>query len=307
MNKELNNAYCLSPIALFVYNRPLHTRKTVAALAKNKLADQSDLIIFSDAPKSERDMQKVQDVREYLKTIAGFKSIKIIERHVNWGLAKSIIAGVTDVINKFGKVIVLEDDLVTSRHFLYFMNEALKKYENEKVVWQIGGYHSPIHPPIGMEKECFFTSYTTSWGWATWEDRWASFEREPGKLLKTFDVEAIRKFNIDNTDNIWDQVLDNAKGNLYTWAVFWYANVFQNNGLVFYPPCSIVENIGHDGSGQNCGISSDFKTKILDYDDWTYPKEMLCNEIVMQFTKLYNLNRRSFIHRIKNKIGRIWL
>jgi hypothetical protein len=165
----------------------------------------------------------------------------------------------------------------------------------------------PINSPFGVEKECFFTTYTTSWGWATWADRWASFERDPGKLLKTFDAEAIKKFNIDNTDNIWSQVLDNANGNLYTWAVFWYANVFQNNGLVFYPPCSIVENIGHDGSGQNCGISSDFKTKTLDYDDWSYPKEILCNERVMQFTKRYNSDRHSFVNRIKNKIRRIWL
>jgi GT2 family glycosyltransferase len=134
----------LAPIALFVYNRPWHTRQTVEALKKNQLFDSSDLIILSDGAKDQASAQKVEEVRQYLRTISGFKSVKIIERDCNIGLAQSIISGVTQVINEYGRVIVMEDDLVTSPFFLRYMNDALECYENEDKVISIHGYCYPI-------------------------------------------------------------------------------------------------------------------------------------------------------------------
>ena len=102
----------LAPIVLFTYNRPWHTRQTIEALQKNHLASESVIFIFSDGPKTKEDEPKVEEVRKFLKTIQGFKQIEIIEREKNWGLAKNIIDGVTKVVNEYGKVIVLEDDII---------------------------------------------------------------------------------------------------------------------------------------------------------------------------------------------------
>ncbi len=152
----------LAPITLFVYNRLEHTKKTIDALKKNILAKQSELIIFSDAPKNKEDFMRVNGIRRYIKSIKGFKKIKVIERKENLGLAKSIILGVTKVVNEYNKIIVLEDDLITSKYFLKFMNEALDIYKDEKSVGSVQGYLYPIKettvprftPPTGSSFYC---------------------------------------------------------------------------------------------------------------------------------------------------------
>ena len=148
-----------SPIILFVYNRPWHTRKTIEALQKNLLADQSDLVIYSDAPKRNSDEQKVTEVRNLIKTVKGFKNLIINERKENYGLARSIITGVTETIDKYGRVIVLEDDIITSKYFLKYMNEALEIHKSEDRVMHISGYMYPIDP-LGLP-ETFFLKPTT--------------------------------------------------------------------------------------------------------------------------------------------------
>ncbi|MDD4082332.1 MAG: glycosyltransferase [Sphaerochaetaceae bacterium] len=154
-----------APIVLFVYSRLDHTKRTVEALKNNLLADESNLIIFSDAPKNEKSKKAVEEVRKYIHSIKGFKSVKIIERKNNVGLANSIIDGVTKVVNKYGKIIVLEDDLVTSKYFLNFMNDSLELYKNESKVISISGYTYPV----GGLAETFFIKGTDCWGWATWK------------------------------------------------------------------------------------------------------------------------------------------
>jgi GNT-I family. len=134
----------LAPVVLFVYARPQHTKKTLEALQKNDKAESTDLIIYSDGHKFDQNRSQVQEVRNYLKTVSGFKSIKVIERDKNWGLAANIIDGVSEVINHYGKVIVMEDDIVTSPSYLSFMNQALEHYQNENKVWHISGWNYPI-------------------------------------------------------------------------------------------------------------------------------------------------------------------
>lgn len=245
-----------SPISLFVYNRPTHTRQTVEALQKNMLATESDLIIFSDAPKNNDATGAVGEVRKYIKTITGFRSVNIFEREENFGLAKSIVEGVTLVVNKYGRIIVLEDDLVTSPYFLRFMNDALDAYQDEEKVMHISGYVFPIENE-GLP-ETFFLRTTSCWGWATWDRAWKHFSKEPKKLLKEFTQQKIDHFNMDGAYDFWAQVKQNESGTINTWAVFWYASVFQFNGLCLHPVFSMVNNIGHDGTGENCRQGSDF-------------------------------------------------
>ena len=164
-----------APIVLFVYNRPWHTKQTIDALKNNYLANESELYIYSDAPKHSQDISSVQEVRNYIKSINGFKNIKIIYRKRNYGLADSIIDGVTEIVNKYGKIIVLEDDIVTSPHFLQFINDALIYYEEVNEVWHISGWNYPIQP-INLH-DTFLWRVMNCWGWATWANRWQYFEK----------------------------------------------------------------------------------------------------------------------------------
>ncbi|MEI6287097.1 MAG: glycosyltransferase [Bacillota bacterium] len=253
---------CLAPIVLFVFNRLEHTKRTIAALQNNELADQSELFVFADGSKESATSVDVKTVREYLKTVNGFKSVSIIEREGNWGLARNIIDGVTSIINEHGKIIVLEDDLVSSKYFLRYVNDALRTYQNEHKVMQVSGYCFPIE--VEGLSETFFLRNTESWGWGTWKDRWKCFERDPERLIEKFSRDDIFRFNFEGTHDFWSQVHDNFTGKVYTWAVFWYASVFQRGGIVVYPRKSMVNNIGHDGSGEHCNKNCLYDVEIAD-------------------------------------------
>lgn len=246
----------LAPIVLFTYNRLKHTKQTIEALQENVYASDSELFIYSDAPKTDKAVAEVQAVRDYLHSINGFKKITIIERDENWGLARNIIYGVTSIVNKYGKIIVLEDDIVTSRYFLKYMNDALKIYEGEPKVMAVSGYTANIR--LDDVPETFFLPWTSCWGWATWKRVWDNFERNPEKLISQFTKEDIYKFNLDNSYNFWSQVVDNANGKLFTWAVFFYATVFAHDGLVLYSAGSLSKNIGFDYTGEHCGKDERF-------------------------------------------------
>jgi hypothetical protein len=258
INKMENPA----PIVLFVYNRPDHTRQTLEALGANLLAAESELFIFSDAPKNKEASELVQAVRSLIKTVKGFKSVTIIERDTNFGLAKSIIGGVTDIINQYGKVIVLEDDVITSVYFLKFMNGALDYYASKNNVWHIAGWN--YWDKKNRRCGAFFCNYMEcGGGWATWKNRWQYFEKDPDKLIKDFSEEDIYKFNLYGSANMWNVVLSNRSGKMNTWAVFWGAIIFQHNGLCLCPTFSFTKNIGFDNTGVHSGSSNDYSNYLL--------------------------------------------
>jgi hypothetical protein len=236
----------LAPITLFVYNRPWHTQQTVEALMANEFAAESNLIIFADGAKSTKDKDKVTEVRQYIHSITGFKSIKIYEQNANQGLANSVIAGVTKVINEFGRIIVLEDDMVTSPYFLRYMNEALEMYKNDKKVISIHGYMFPVK---GELPDTFFLRGADCWGWATWKRGWDCFEEDGQALTEKFNKELIKEFNYINSYPFYKMLQDQIKGKVDSWAIRWYASAFLQDKLTLYPGKSLVENIGLDGSG----------------------------------------------------------
>jgi hypothetical protein len=240
-----------APIALFVYNRPEHTRRTVLALQKNELAPESDLIVFCDGAKNnDLDQQAVRATRNYIRTIAGFKSLKIVECPENNGLAKSIITGVTEVVNNYGRVIVVEDDLITSRYFLRYMNEGLKLYENDDKVISIHGYIYPVKRKL---PETFFLKGADCWGWATWKRGWDLFEADGQKLLDELETKKLaREFDFNNSYPYTQMLRDQIKGRNNSWAIRWYASAFLKNKLTLYPGRSLVSNIGFDNTGTHC-------------------------------------------------------
>jgi len=254
----------LAPIALFVYARPDHARLTIEALQKNVLAAESDLFIFSDAARKPELAEAVESVRTYIKSVSGFKAITIVEREHNWGLANSIIDGVSRLCDEYGRVIVVEDDIVTTPNFLTFMNEALDLYVNDEKVMHISGYIFPIKPTKHIP-ETFFYRATSCWGWATWQRAWQQFRPDADQLLEAIETKNLcRQFDIDDTRPYTEMLRQQAAGKLDSWAVRWYASVFLANGMCLHPRNSLVENIGHDGSGSHCDISDTYSVSRQD-------------------------------------------
>ncbi len=250
----------LAPIVLFVYNRTSHTQKTVEALTRNHYADQSDLIVFSDGPKRESDVLSVREVRKYISSLNGFKSVQMVERDRNYGLANSIIDGVSTLIDQFGKVIVVEDDLVTSPYFLQYMNEALEKYERDEQVISIHGYSYPTARPL---PETFFLRGADCWGWGTWKRGWELFEPDGSKLLRQLEEKQLEhSFDFDGTYGYMKMLKQQISGRVDSWAVRWHASAFLLDKLTLFPGRSLINNIGEGESGTHTKSLTDFKTSV---------------------------------------------
>lgn len=286
-----------APIALFVYNRPDHTRRTLSYLQKNLLADESRLYIFSDAAKTPVDQAKVDEVREMLTLITGFKSVKVIKRKANMGLAASIISGVTQLVNEYGKVIVFEDDLLSSPYTLQYFNEGLNRFQNEEQVMHIGAYMYPLKhdklPPT------FFYRAATSWGWATWARAWKNFEPDIDTLLKQFDQKKKNDFTIDGAMNFWKQMQGFKAGKNNSWAIRWYASIFLKGGLTLNPSQSLIQNIGHDGSGVHSNDEDIYQVSIAQKPVAGFPSEIKENKIA------YEAIRHFLKHRKGNLLQRV--
>lgn len=250
----------LAPIVLFVYNRLDHTKRTIDALKQNMLAQESDLIVFSDAAKSGTNAENVQEVRQYIHQIEGLKSVTIVERENNLGLAKSIIDGVTKIVGERGRVIVLEDDTVTSPYFLIYMNEALEKYANDDRIVSIHGWLFPTEITL---PETFFLLGADCWGWATWKRGWKLFNSDGQSLLDELKRKKLtRDFDYNGAYPYIKMLEGQIKGKNDSWAVRWYASAFLAGKLTLYPGRSLVHNIGNDNSGTHCGVSDHFDTKL---------------------------------------------
>jgi hypothetical protein len=280
----------LAPIALFVYNRPEHTRRTLTYLQKNLLADESRLFIFSDAAKTDDDKAKVEQVRQLIKEATGFKSVKVTLRKENMGLANSIISGVTQLVNEYGKVIVFEDDLLSSPYTLQYFNEALTKYANEEKVMHIGAY---MYKLANTElPQTFFFRAATSWGWATWARAWKDFEPDVDVLLKQFDKKKIDRFSIEGTMNFWKQLEGFKASKNDSWAIRWYASIFLKDGLTLNPSTSLINNIGNDGSGVHSNKENMYHVRITQKAVKQFPAEINEDPQAYQAIKNFLKNRK---------------
>lgn len=255
----------LAPIILFVYNRPQHTATALEALAQNPLAKDSTLYIYADGAKADASaetLQKIKETREVIKSKTWCKEVIIIEREKNYGLASNILNGVTEVINKQGKIIALEDDLVTSPYFLQFMNDALNHYENANEVACISGY---VYPITNLP-DLFFIKGSDCWGWATWKREWDQFETNGKTLLNQLEsMQLTKSFDFNGTYPFTTMLKEQIEGKNNSWAVRWYASAFLKNHFCLYPGQSLIKNIGADGSGTHfTGTTTAFDTILYD-------------------------------------------
>lgn len=250
----------LAPIALFTYYRRDHTRRTVESLLKNPLASESDLIVYSDAARTPEKQQAVDAVRAYLATITGFRSVTIKHRPENSGLAKSIIQGVAEVLQQSDRIIVLEDDMVTSPHFLTYMNEALERYADDERVASIHAYVYPVDQTL---PEAFFLTGADCWGWATWRRGWACFNPDGQSLLDELKRrKLIRAFDFSGAYPYSEMLEAQIKGKNDSWAIRWHASAFLAGKLTLYPGRSLLRNIGNDDSGTHCRKSDSLDIEL---------------------------------------------
>ena len=254
----------LAPILLFAYNRPDHVQRCIASLQANTLSADSDLFIFSDAARTMADTDNVKAVREMTRRVTGFRSVTITERQENWGLARSIIDGVTTLVKRYGRVIVVEDDLVVAPYFLQFMNDALETYKDEERIGHIQACDFTKNPSL---PDMFLIKWTGSWGWATWERAWRFFEPDGRKLLHELEERKLtRQFDFNGKYGFTRMLRRQIEGKNNSWAIRWNASLFLRDMLSLNVGRSLVANEGFDGSGTNCGGGG-----LYDSELWMQP------------------------------------
>ncbi len=290
----------LAPIVVFTYNRPEHTLRAFNALLKNPLANESDIIIYSDSAKTANHNKAVDEVRSFLSEITGFRSKKVIHRDNNFGLAESIIQGVTGVLQESEKVIVLEDDLVVSPYFLEYMNEALDQFVDDNRVISVHGYVYPVDIKL---PEAFFLPGADCWGWATWRRGWEIFEPNGQYLLdELVRRHLIQEFDYNGAYPFSNMLKAQVKGANDSWAIRWHASAFLAGKLTLYPGRSLVHNSGNDGSGTHCGTSDSMGIKLSE-------TKINLNNIAVESSRIgreafeifFRQSQKSLLHRLLEK------
>lgn len=258
-----------APIALFAYRRPDHLRRVLSALRTNPEAASSDLVVFSDGPRNEAHAAGVAEVRALLRDLDGFASVRVVERQRNLGLAASIVAGVTEIVRSRGEVVVVEDDLVVAPGFLSYMNEGLERYRHDARVASIHGYRYPLAAP---SESSFFIRGADCWGWATWDRAWETFREDSVALLEELRTRRLeREFDFDGAYGYVQMLRDQADGRVDSWAIRWHASAFLAGMLTLYPRESLVQNIGHDGSGSHCDTSHHYDVELASSGELSWP------------------------------------
>lgn len=292
----------LSPIAVFAFKRIDSLRCCIESLLANPEAKDSDMIIFVDGPRSNNDTEygQVRSVREYVKSITGFKSLVYNFSEINKGLAQSVIEGISEVINDYGDVIVVEDDLIVSQSFLRYMNDSLTNYRSEKKVFSISGYTNICNPPTNYKYSTYFCTRSTSWGWATWKDRWSRVDFE----LRDWKAVTRNKKDFNNwggSDNY--RMLEKwHNGLISSWSIRFDYSMFIDKSLSLFPIKSLVKNNGYDGTGSNCKYYNRFKSEFYEKNNFiiSYPHEIALNLILYKQQMAFNTIKIRIKSRILN-------
>ena len=290
-----------SPLIIFAYNRHDEIVATIDALKENYLADQTDVYVFSDKERALKDRENVTKVREYLDVVdCGFKSFTVIKRKENYGLAKNVIEGVTEIIDNYGKVIVLEDDLVTSKNFLCYMNYALEFYKDQNSIFSISGY-SGVLPSLKNYKYDSYLSYRpSSWGWATWKEEWSGIDWSVIDFNEFVEnKKEVNKFNrggIDMTRMLRHQ----RKGKNNSWAIRWSYAMHKKDRFCIYPKDSKVQNIGFGKDATHCSGMNIYQTELDDSNNCNFkfisslkPDNQIARDFRYQFSYTNKLIKRT--------------
>ncbi|MDB5121037.1 MAG: glycosyltransferase [Sphingobacteriales bacterium] len=298
--------YTLAPVIIFTYKRIGSLKLVLESLNKCALIERTEIIIFSDAAKGNGDEQEVSAVRNYLIGIES-PNIKLNFSEENYGLAKSIIGGVTKILNQYHKVIVLEDDLTVSTNFLIYMNNALDHYQNNSNIFSIAGYSVPITAPDDYPYDVYFFLRASSWGWATWNDRWTTIDWEVNdyeEFIKNKD--RIKAFNEGGSD-MFNMLKKQMNGKINSWAIRWCYHQFRTKSLTVYPVVSKIKNIGFSEMATHSNVYNRYKT-LLDTGNtlhFNFPSTAIVDQhFTVQFQHFYSIRTR-FINKIRTLLYKV--
>lgn len=303
-----------TPLALFAYRRPFHTQRALDSLAHCTRYMECQVHIFCDGPKSPQHFEEVEATRKVVQEWAKEHNAQVVLRDQNLGLARSIVSGVTELCEQYGRIIVLEDDLVVSPDFLDYMLQALDRYEAEENVYQVSGFMFPVEQPD--KPDAFFLPLTTSWGWATWQRAWRIFDwqaRGAQELLSNPD--RCREFDLGGSYPYSGILRSRLEGKNDSWCILWWYSVFQTNGLVLHPRKSLVWNGGFDDTGVHSGKPQDdmqLPRESFVYphlsSQITFPLEITAEKSVLGRIELYLRNRskkRPMWKKVLNRIRQL--
>jgi len=297
----------LAPVAIFTYNRPLHTKRLIQSLSANKLAKDSKIYIFSDSAKNPSDEEKVDQVRTYLDKIDAFEDLTIIKQDKNLGLAKSVISGVSSILLEHRKIIVIEDDLSLTPNYLTFMNDALTTYQENPKVFSITGFAYPISVPPDYNYDAYFSYRCNSWGWGTWADSWGKADWEMNDYATFRSNKQLCKQFLRGGDDLVGMLDAQMEGRIDSWAIRWCYAHFKNDAYCLYPTESKVINHGFDGSGTHCVADPDrfynIKTDDNEKLEFNFPANI---EIDRRLLKEFQKNHKTpWLNKIKAIIKRV--
>jgi hypothetical protein len=295
-----------SPVVLFVYNRIEHTKQALAALDKNRLSNETDLYIYSDNAKNADAKNAVTEVRKIVDEFADnhhFHSVTVIKAETNRGLADSIIHGVSEVIRRYGRVIVLEDDLVTSVDFLEYMNGALDYYASNPHIWSISGYTPDLSHLQSYSHDIYTCYRACSWAWATWQDRWETVDWQVSDYEDFLHDTAFQKhFNLGGSD-LTNMLIDWHEGRNHSWAIRWCYQQSRTNALTVYPAHSRITNAGCDNSGTHTGITTRYDTPFQkDHGACSFENIDIDPALMKDFRFIYDFSRIARIKRTLRKL-----
>lgn len=290
------------PIILFVYNREKELKLLIESIKENVLTSDSRLFIFSEAPKSNNqiDEEKVKVVRRIIKKINGFKSVNIFESNEHKGLSVSVISGVTKVLKEYGRAIVLEDDLVLSSNYLEYMNQALSYYENDNNIISVSGYTLPLKS-INKNKDYYFGYRASSWGWGCWWDQWKNIDwslSDYSEILKKRSEQ--RKFNKGGSD-LTRMLKNQQSGKIDSWAIRFCFHQYKNNLKTVFPTVSKVVSTGFSKDATNTVGATRFKTLLDLGEKKTFqfdPYQKIDEQLMKEFKNYYSTYQR-IINKIK--------
>ena len=252
----------MSPIVLFVYNRPWHTRQTVEALLQNPLARQSTLYVFADGARRLKEAPKVEEVRQFVRRLTGFRRVHLSESRTNLGLANSVIRGVSEVVEREGRAIVMEDDLVCSAEFLAFMNDALLAYQTNPLVFSVSGYTYPLSVPPAYSSDVCLLPRASSWGWGTWADRWQRADWQVSDYEAFSKDPVARQLFVAGGEDLWPMLQKQQKGRIDSWAIRWTYAHYRHRAYCLSPVRSKIRTTGADDSGTHLGNTKRYDVTV---------------------------------------------
>lgn len=299
-----------APVVLTVFNRPEHTKKTIDSLAKNKLASKTDLYIFADGSRGDKDVAGVKEVREVISSVSGFKSVTVDMAQSNRGLKESVIRAVSQVIDKHGRAIVLEDDLLTTPNYLGVMNQMLDFYDKDKRIGGVSGYmHSTriMKFPKSFKSDVFFNVRPCSYGWGMWKDRWEAIDWSDKRMEEmSQDPVAMKKIK-DSGQDLVNMVKALLNNEIDSWAVRWSTHTIINNLTSVQPRISYVDNVGFDSSGTHTRNDSYYYLQTETNNKYPLELEEFSGEVNNELTNKYSAHANlSWVYvkrKLKTKLG----